>query len=53
MKLLELDIENIKKAIEFAPVSVLQQFKIAFDKEPNNDKVKQLLPLLNQKLGIK
>jgi hypothetical protein len=53
MKLLELDIQNLKKAIEFAPISVLHQFKVAFESNPNDVKVKELMPLLKQRLGIK
>ena len=50
MKILEQDIETIKRFIQVAPIEVIRQFKTDCDNNPDNEKVKQIKTDLDNRL---
>ena len=51
MNILEKDLQTIKNFIMVAPLEVIRQFKIECEKNQNDEKIKQVLPLIQNRLA--
>jgi hypothetical protein len=51
MKILEKDIQTIKNFIKVAPIEVIKKLKVICDKNPDDDKIQEIMNDIEQRLG--